>query len=150
MPSGARSVGAPFWPSFGQGGVVPADHPTRCGCPILSPHLGKAGKHHPRVAHNCLWVPHPFPSFGKGWETSLSGAPFYRLPLAIGRGRTSGSSWAGRYIFCGTFRRRPLKAAPRTLSGTPLCGVRTFLCPPAQPGHAPSVRRPAATVRPSS
>src|SRR5271165_1225798 len=38
-----------------------------------------------------------------------------------------------RYLFCGTFRKRPLKAAPRTLSGTPLCGVRTFLSPPAQP-----------------
>jgi hypothetical protein len=40
---------------------------------------------------------------------------------------------SGRYLFCGTFRKRPLKAAPRTLSGTPLCGVRTFLFQPAQP-----------------
>src|ERR1035441_6355329 len=60
-------------------------------------------------------------------------APFYRRFLAVGRDCFSGSSWAGRYIFCGTFRKRPLKAAPRTLSGTPLCGVRTFLSQPAQP-----------------
>jgi hypothetical protein len=43
-------------------------------------------------------------------------------------------TWAlrpGRYIFCGTFRRTipPIKARgpSRTLSGTLLCGVRTFL-----------------------
>jgi hypothetical protein len=38
----------------------------------------------------------------------------------------------GRYVFCGTFRRAipPLQARgpSRTLSGTLLCGVRTFLC----------------------
>ena len=37
-----------------------------------------------------------------------------------------------RYVFCGTFRRTipPIKARgpSRTLSGTLLCGVRTFLC----------------------
>jgi hypothetical protein len=33
----------------------------------------------------------------------------------------------GRYIFCGTFRRPDLNPASRTLSGTLLCGVRTFL-----------------------
>jgi len=41
---------------------------------------------------------------------------------------------AGRYIFCGTFRRAilPLQARgpSRTLSGTLLCGVRTFLSHP--------------------
>ena len=66
-------------------------------------------------------------------------APFHPYP-----------DYSGRYIFCGTFRRRPLKAAPRTLSGTPLYGVRTFLSQPAQPGLAPSVRKPAAITRPSS
>jgi hypothetical protein len=44
---------------------------------------------------------------------------------------------ARRYVFCGTFRQRRLNAAARTLSGTPLCGVRTFLYPPAQPGLPP-------------
>jgi len=34
---------------------------------------------------------------------------------------------AGRYVLCGTFRQLPLTATARTLSGTPLCGVRTFL-----------------------
>ena len=42
---------------------------------------------------------------------------------------------SGRYVFCGTFRPRPLKTAARTLSGTPLCGVRTFLSLPAQPSQ---------------
>ncbi len=35
--------------------------------------------------------------------------------------------WAGRYVFCGTFRRTSLNSSSRMLSGTPLCGVRTFL-----------------------
>jgi len=35
----------------------------------------------------------------------------------------------GRYIFCGAFRPPALKPAARTLSGTLLCGVRTFLSP---------------------
>jgi hypothetical protein len=38
-----------------------------------------------------------------------------------------------RYILCGTFRPTPLKAPSRTLSGTLLCGVRTFLSLSAQP-----------------
>jgi hypothetical protein len=33
----------------------------------------------------------------------------------------------GRYVFCGTFRRTGFNPASRTLSGTQLCGVRTFL-----------------------
>ena len=32
-----------------------------------------------------------------------------------------------RYVFCGTSRQPTLKSASRTLSGTLLCGVRTFL-----------------------
>src|SRR5271154_2395191 len=32
-----------------------------------------------------------------------------------------------RYVFCGTFRRADLNPPSRTLSGTLLCGVRTFL-----------------------
>jgi hypothetical protein len=32
-----------------------------------------------------------------------------------------------RYIFCGTFRPSGLNLTSRTLSGTLLCGVRTFL-----------------------
>ena len=38
---------------------------------------------------------------------------------------------AGRYVFCGTFRQLALKPASRTLSGTLLSGVRTFL--PSRP-----------------
>jgi hypothetical protein len=43
------------------------------------------------------------------------------------------SSRTPRYVFCGTGRRPPLTAASRTLSGTLLYGVRTFL--PGKPGR---------------
>ena len=39
----------------------------------------------------------------------------------------------GRYVFCGTFRKLGLTPASRTLSGTLLCGVRTFLYRPPLP-----------------
>jgi len=54
---------------------------------------------------------------------------------------------SGRYILCGTFRPRPLKTAARTLSGTPLYGVRTFLSPPAQ--HSRNCRSQAGSDRPA-
>ena len=53
-------------------------------------------------------------------------APFHPYPAC-----------AGRYVFCGTFRQRRLNGAARTLSGTLLCGVRTFLRPPALPDPPP-------------
>jgi hypothetical protein len=43
-----------------------------------------------------------------------------------------------------------LRDAARTLSGTLLCGVRTFLYRPASSQPKPGERAPAATVRPSS
>ena len=43
----------------------------------------------------------------------------------------------GRYIFCGTSRRMDLNPPSRTLSGTLLCGVRTFL-PPLTSRERPS------------
>src|SRR5262249_37430995 len=52
----------------------------------------------------------------------------------------------GRYLFCGTFRRTCLSTPSRTLSGTLLCGVRTFLRLSAQPGVTPAF---AARRRPS-
>ena len=45
---------------------------------------------------------------------------------------------ARRYVFCGTFRRMTLKSSSRTLSGTPLCGVRTFLPRHLTPRERPS------------
>jgi hypothetical protein len=65
------------------------------------------------------------------------------------------TNWAGRYVFCGTFRQRRLNGAARTLSGTLLSEVRTFLCPPAQPDLAEaSAKRndqcsPAGSDRPA-
>ncbi len=62
-------------------------------------------------------------------------APFHPYP-PFGR----------RYLFCGTFRRSALKRSSRTLSGTPLCGVRTFLPRLAQPRR--SERKPCKSDRP--
>jgi len=45
-------------------------------------------------------------------------APFHPYPSSEER---------RRYVFCGTFRRLTLKPVSRTLSGTLLYGVRTFL-----------------------
>jgi hypothetical protein len=43
-----------------------------------------------------------------------------------------------RYIFCGTGRRMDLNPSSRTLSGTLLCGVRTFLSPSLTNRERPS------------
>src|SRR5438045_3745078 len=51
----------------------------------------------------------------------------------------------GRYVFCGTFRQPALKSASRTLSGTLLCRVRTFLPPHLTREERPS--GPAAYLR---
>ena len=60
-----------------------------------------------------------------------------------------------RYVFCGTFRQPGLNPASRTLSGTLLCGVRTFLPPLAQqatvrsgcqPHHYIGSRKPACIL----
>ena len=48
----------------------------------------------------------------------------------------------GRYVFCGTFRQPGLNPASRMLSGTLLCGVRTFL-----PCSAPKGGRSGRPVR---
>ena len=56
----------------------------------------------------------------------------------------------GRYVFCGTFRRTPLKTPSRTLSGTLLCGVRTFLPLAAQPEETPALADKTATIRSST
>jgi len=59
-------------------------------------------------------------------------APFHPYPAhsrqSILRSKLQ-PEWAGRYVFCGTFRRTGLNPPSRTLSGTLLCGVRTFLSP---------------------
>ncbi len=68
------------------------------------------------------------------WSCSVCGLP---CPLHYCRGGAllphlftlTSSRKMGRYILCGTFRRTGLNPASRTLSGTLLCGVRTFLSP---------------------
>jgi len=85
----------------------------------------------PSLPRRCaLTAPfHPYPAHLRNpvhscWSPNLAG-PFTmkRLP-----------KWAGRYIFCGTFRPADLNRPSRTLSGTLLCGVRTFL--PAHSGRS--------------
>jgi hypothetical protein len=60
---------------------------------------------------------HPYlnPPFAKN---AKDGPPNFRYKSEM---------WAGRYVFCGTCRPPGLNLTSRTLSGTLLCGVRTFL-----------------------
>jgi hypothetical protein len=66
------------------------------------------------------------------WSCSVWGLPcppHYRVGGAL-LPHLFTLTWAlrpGRYVFCGTFRRTGLNRPSRTLSGTLLCGVRTFL-----------------------
>jgi hypothetical protein len=53
----------------------------------------------------------------------------------------------GRYVFCGTFRRVALKPPSRTLSGTLLYGVRTFLSPGGAARGNPASTIRTATIR---
>ena len=59
------------------------------------------------------------------------------------------TSRARRYIFCGTFRRTGLNPASRTLSGTLLCGVRTFLPAHSRKSNIALVLLPEWAGRPS-
>jgi hypothetical protein len=76
-------------------------------------------------------------------------APFHPYPAAVAkvcagrallpasahrsvRATQALTTTAGRYIFCGTFRPTDFDRSSRTLSGTLLSGVRTFL-----PAHSP-------------
>jgi hypothetical protein len=58
-------------------------------------------------------------------------APFHPYPAVVAMAsrvlNEALTTTAGRYVFCGTFRRTDLTPFSRTLSGTLLCGVRTFL-----------------------
>ncbi len=55
-----------------------------------------------------------------------------------------------RYVLCGTFRRLAFKPAARTLSGTLLCGVRTFLQPSLRTPRRAKNRAPGTPLRPAS
>ena len=52
-----------------------------------------------------------------------------------------------RYILCGTFRKVALKPPSRTLSGTLLCGVRTFLSLDRAARETPASTSQTATIR---
>ena len=83
--------------------------------------------------------------FVSGHDFSRAGKPFTFIRRGLQSATTPARPRAGVVRRGGMFSvalsvNEPLRSAARTLSGTPLCGVRTFLC-----GFAP-----AATVRPSS
>jgi hypothetical protein len=70
--------------------------------------------------------------------------------LASGSSRTAltvRSPGRRRYIFCGTFRKVALKPPSRTLSGTLLCGVRTFLSLDRAARESPASTSQTATIR---
>jgi hypothetical protein len=86
----------------------------------------------------------PKPGFLPIWSCSVWGLP---CPLHYWGGGAllphlftlTLTSPPGRYVFCGTFRQLVLTPVSRTLSGTLLCGVRTFLPPhPEGCGERPS------------
>jgi hypothetical protein len=52
-----------------------------------------------------------------------------------------------RYILCGTFRKVSLNSPSRTLSGTLLCGVRTFLSLGRAARESPASTTQTATIR---
>ena len=70
--------------------------------------------------------------------------------LASGSSRTAltvRSPGRRRYIFCGTFRKVSLNSPSRTLSGTLLCGVRTFLSLDRAARETPASTSQTATIR---
>ena len=95
-----------------------SDLPGGCGAPSRHALLAK-----PKLAGRSLPI----------WSCSVWGLPC--PPHYCGGGALLPHlftlTWAlrpGRYVFCGTFRPTGLNRPSRTLSGTLLCGVRTFLC----------------------
>ena len=85
------------------------------------------------------------------WSCSVWGLPCPRITAAAVRSYRTFSPLPRRcaprrYVFCGTFRQAALTPPSRTLSGTLLCGVRTFL---PLDRAARETRRPRARQRPS-
>jgi hypothetical protein len=82
-------------------------------------------------------------------QSNISGSAGLRLlclRVRLKADRLAPFTYLRRYILCGTFRQMGLNPPSRTLSGTPLFGVRTFL----SPGRAArETRRPQPGQRPS-
>ena len=147
-------------------GVCPARRITAAAVRsyrTFSPLPRRSGQSSPRW-HDSVCAQPKTPSF-RNPAFSPAGRGIWRGPFqrpSHYHARRSLTRTAGRYIFCGTFRRassRSMKrgldgrvnSPSRTLSGTLLCGVRTFL--PAHSRKSRKFRAPArmggATVRPS-
>ena len=91
----------------------------------------------PRLPGRGALLPHLFTLTSSNHRNKLPWRSLANVAASAPLRRTCWGGWTRRYIFCGTFRPRRLNAAARTLSGTPLCGVRTFLSLPAQPSLPP-------------
>src|SRR5438270_8294527 len=68
---------------------------------------------------------HPYPN--SRTSQAVAGLRLLCLCVRLKADRLSPFTYLRRYIFCGTFRKVALTPPSRTLSGTLLCGVRTFL-----------------------
>src|SRR5262249_55385523 len=82
---------------------------------------------------------HPYPG-GRFSEGSATACACFAPASGSGEPALAVRS-PGRYVFCGTFRRTCLSTPSRTLSGTLLCGVRTFLPLSVRPGVTPQRSR---------
>jgi hypothetical protein len=127
----------------GTHGFFPRVPQTACACFALAPGSSRTALTAAHPAHR-----HSFPI----WSCSVWGLP---CPVHYCPGGallphlftlTSGLR-LGRYILCGTFRRMALKPSSRTLSGTLLSGVRTFLSPGRAAREFPAFTTRTATIR---
>jgi hypothetical protein len=89
---------------------------------------------------------HPYRDFNSRAPQRLAPASPSR-PVRAERLSPFGSPGRRRYIFCGTFRKVSLNSPSRTLSGTLLCGVRTFLSLDRAARETPASTSQTATIR---
>ena len=118
------------------GTVIPLDHALLRGSSDLPGGGGAPSRHAPGRNR----IPSLFGLAPCGVcparRITASAVRSYRTFSPLPRSVKTDPERPGRYIFCGTFRRTGLNPASRTLSGTLLCGVRTFLSPHPKIGEA--------------
>jgi hypothetical protein len=83
-------------------------------------------------------------------QSNISGSAGLRLlcpRVRLRADRLAPFTHLRRYILCGTFRKVALTPPSRTLSGTLLCGVRTFLSLGSAARETPASATQTATIR---
>ena len=88
---------------------------------------------------------HPYPN--SRTSQAMAGLRLLGLRVRLKADRLSPFTYLRRYIFCGTFRKVALTPPSRTLSGTLLCGVRTFLSLDRAARETPASTSQTATIR---